>query len=139
MAANFIWRAHLALLSVLTAKDVRIEVLDSLEKGVSETFEEAPDSDESTSVKCMHAKCAAGSFGVCVGIARFCDDIGVEPRKLLGLEASCLPVWEFLSDFAEGYVYDEGTAGGVYQDLASEWVAFVDDGAVPGERPRRAA
>ena len=133
MAANFLWRAKLELLLVLREKDIRIEVLESLEKGVLRPLEEAPDSDDSTSVKRQHAKCAAASFAVCPGIARFCDDIGVEPRKFLGLEASCLPVWEFLSDLGKAFVYDERTAEGVHEELASEWATFVDDARLPAQ------
>jgi hypothetical protein len=127
MAANFISKALFAFSSVVSAKDVRLEVLDSLEKEAPEMVEKALESDESASVKRMYAGRAAVSFGVCVGIARFCDSIGVEARKLLGLEPDCLPAWELLSAWAKDRVHDDVTAQDVCQRLASEWALFVDD------------
>jgi hypothetical protein len=123
VAGNFIWQAHLAVLSVLRAKDLRGDVLESLEEGATETVSEPPDSDPATQV---HVECAAAAFGFLAGIGRFSQEIGVEPRKLLRLEPSCLPVWDTLSAFADGYVYDGVAAEDVHRRLMVEWASFVD-------------
>jgi hypothetical protein len=131
-AANFLQRARMGLEQPMAAKEFAAELHDLLAAEVSEAVANEVTADKSA-IDRVYLQRASEMVGVCEGIQRFCEALGVPPENLLSFDRSCLPLWALGCELAETHPCDETVERAVYDQLTACWSAFVPVDSGPAE------
>ena len=76
----------------------------------------------------LYRKRVAAVLGVCEGLERFCEPLGVEPAKLLAIERSCLSAWHSARRLrGKDIAADPVMAEAVHKSLQGLWSGLIDD------------
>jgi hypothetical protein len=76
----------------------------------------------------LYRERVAAVLGICEGLERFCDALGLEPAKLLAIDRSFLPAWQSAGRLrGKGIASDPAMAEAVHKFLEGLWSGMVDD------------
>jgi hypothetical protein len=138
-AANLLLRARLALEPPWAARDGLEEGATALAEfsatfSVDESSLVSDDWNElQREIEATYCARASDLIGVCEGIRRFCEAIGVVPSNLLAFDRASIPLWELGQKLENTQPVNEEMAEVVHRYLTDFWSAMISERLDPRE------